>query len=335
MTQNFEQQQQHNAEIINSRVGGLGGSDAAILLKIGKNGLNALTATDQKRLAVMLGLAEYKPFAGNAYTVAGHLFEDYVDSTVFSDANTKAIAELGHNLEYQRELKIETKLARNFATFAHADFASLDAHPVVVECKYVVGKTTAEVAQQYAAQLQWYYILGASKVALLHGTGNVEPFAVDDAEILIIERDAQVIAAILNGVETLDKAIADGWRPILPDKLDLCECPPVIQQAFANLAKAKEITASAKETESLAKDTINEFLLTFGYAGIIGNEDENGKVHGVTITAGRTTKTFDAKAFTKALAAKYGENAQVTAEILDILDQSYKVSTGAPSLTYK
>ena len=74
-----EQAQKHAQEIQKTRVGGLGGSDAAIVYKIGLNGLAGLTATDMRRLAVMTGKAEQVDFGGNAYTHAGHMFEDYAE----------------------------------------------------------------------------------------------------------------------------------------------------------------------------------------------------------------------------------------------------------------
>ena len=54
----FSAKKAHEEEIKTSRVGGLGGSDAAMVLKIGRNGLQALSNTDVKRLRVMLGLDE-------------------------------------------------------------------------------------------------------------------------------------------------------------------------------------------------------------------------------------------------------------------------------------
>ena len=45
-----EKAQAHAEEIKQTRIGGLGGSDAAMVLRIGQRGLSALTATDTKRL---------------------------------------------------------------------------------------------------------------------------------------------------------------------------------------------------------------------------------------------------------------------------------------------
>ena len=52
----------HAQEIANTRKGGLGGSDAAMVLRIAERGLAGLTATDTRRLCVMIGTAEQPQF---------------------------------------------------------------------------------------------------------------------------------------------------------------------------------------------------------------------------------------------------------------------------------
>ena len=50
----------HKTEIITSRKGGFGGSDAKMFLKVGKNGIESLSETDKMRIAVALGQIPYK-----------------------------------------------------------------------------------------------------------------------------------------------------------------------------------------------------------------------------------------------------------------------------------
>ena len=47
--QAFEAITAHEQEIATSRVGGLGGSDAALVYKIGRSGIEGLSNTDKKR----------------------------------------------------------------------------------------------------------------------------------------------------------------------------------------------------------------------------------------------------------------------------------------------
>lgn len=320
----FENAQKHENEIISSRLGGLGGSDAALVLKIGERGLSALSATDNKRLAVMLGLAEYKPFAGNEYTRAGHLFEDAAESLMLEVYGCV------------RELKMQATLAKNFITFAHADFADIDdvkKVDCVVECKFT-NKSTAETAATYAAQLQWYYLLGAKNVRLYHGMGDAEPFAIHNAEMVEIERDENTIKTLLQGIKTLDDAITSGWRPSGGAVTSYDKTPAMVQQALIDLADAKEMQNVAKGKEKAAKDVLFEYMVDESLA-TIKTIDGEGKAHAVSLTQGKQTRTFNSKAFIKALAAKYGEGSDMVTEVLELFDAAYTESTSAPSISYR
>lgn len=290
---NFEQQvaamqnaQEHAREIKQTRVGGLGGSDAAILMKIGEHGLAALTMADNKRLAIMLGLSEQNDWGGNAYTNAGHMFEDYAERVLPLNAN------------YKREEFIERKLAHSFKTFAHADFTERNDENglerlTVVECKFVQS-TTVNTINKYYAQLQWYYLLGADAVVLYHGTGTAEPFEVHECEAVQVDRDDVAIKTLLNGIKILDKAIRDGWKPENVEKIDIEDTPKPIQNAFA---RWQEIKAKKAELEILEKETsaeIKEYLEDFGFTGIVAKGDVK---HQVIYKRGGTSLSFDSAKF--------------------------------------
>ena len=196
-----EQAQSHAQEIQQTRVGGLGGSDAAMVYKVGLNGLLSLSATDVKRLAVMVGTYPAVDWGGNAHTNAGHAFEDYAEQVL-------PFGRYG----YEREAVFKQPLARAFDVFAHADFVCGSTHSCVIECKYV-QQDTAHVVEKYYPQLQWYYMLGAQSVHLYHGRGSVEPFEVEEACVQLIERDEPTIAILLNGIKTIDDALCGGWFP--------------------------------------------------------------------------------------------------------------------------
>lgn len=279
-----EQAQAHAQEIQQTRVGGLGGSDAAMIYKIGLNGMSVLNNTDMKRLAVMLGKAEQDNWGGNAYTNAGHMFEEYAEKTL-------PFGESG----YEREKVIECKLARNFRTFAHADFVTGEMHTEVVECKFVQD-TTARVIEKYYAQLQWYYMLGAKTVTLYHGTGTAEPFAVESGELAVIERDESAIRVLLAGVKTLDEAIAKGWEPQVCEKVELSNTPAAVQEAFFALSEIKVKEAELKERKEAASSILKEYIEDWGYSTLY----MDGEVkHQVIYTRASTSMTFDAAKFLK------------------------------------
>lgn len=295
----------HEAEIQNTRVGGLGGSDAAMVLKIGRYGLGALSATDMHRLAVMLGLAEQENWS-NAYTNAGHAFEDFAEDKL-------PFGQYG----YERERFITQPLAKSFKTFAHADFAFGEKRNDIVECKYV-QKPTDKVRAEYYAQLQWYYMLGASTVTLYHGQGAV-PFEPDQVEacVTVIERDEDTIAALLAGIHTLDDALANGWEPIMPDKIAVDETPTSVQKAFAVLEIVKRQREALDKQEADAKEILQKYMTDLAYTSVY---DTAGNM--CTISKPSQSRTFDAKRFL----AKHAE--------FDV-DEWYKVTNRAGSLSFK
>lgn len=316
--ENFVGAQAHQEEIKNSRVGGMGGSDAAILYRIGMNGLSAVTATDSQRLAVMLGMSEQPNWGGNKYTEAGHQFEDEV-AVKFEDVAGAIIGEDSH--DWQREVLMEQPLARNFRTFAHADFhVATKLGAVVIECKYV-QKSTEATAAEYAAQLQWYYLMGAARVALMHGWGGVDPLKIEGIEPVIIERDERTIETLRMGISTLDEAISAGWRPQNADKAAIDDVPPMVADAYLTLATAKECIKEAEAAAKEAAGIVRDYMEQFGLFGIMATDAEGHKT-AVTYTAASETRTFDAAKF-------LAEHPEYDTP------EYYKVSKRAASVTYK
>lgn len=181
--------QAHQQEIVSSRVGCLGGSDAAMVLKVARKGIEALSNTDIKRLRVMLGFEEREDFGGSAATNAGHLFEDYVQ--VFLSEHAK------------KEYRFDGMQFRNFKVIAHADYYEEEYHRVC-ECKFV-QKITEKVLAQYFGQLQWYYLFpDVDAVMLIHGTGSVEPFSVDSMNLVQVDCNEVIIEDIMQGLRAID-----------------------------------------------------------------------------------------------------------------------------------
>ena len=176
---------EHAQDIAATRVGYLGGSDAKMVYKVAMNGVGTLSRTDVKRLRVCMGIEQVCNFAGNTYTERGHDFEDYIAGVI------GAIDD-----RVEREHFMEGKKYNHFQAMAHADYY-IDG--TVYECKCVEGKTTARVANDYAAQLQWYYMLGAEHVYLVHGTD-----ADTIADMVEIPRNDGFVAMLERGCELID-----------------------------------------------------------------------------------------------------------------------------------
>ena len=166
------EQQQHQMEIETTRVGGFGGSDAAMFLRIAKKGgVEGLSNTDLYRIAVAMGIKPYVPVPVTEAMQNGHIFED--SYARYLDAQGKP---------YEREVKLMAKKQpKNFKIFAHADFTfdgkvykTNNTFIFVHECKFIQDQATTieEVAKNYQAQLQWYYLMGAEYVDLIRGYGD-------------------------------------------------------------------------------------------------------------------------------------------------------------------
>lgn len=276
---------QHAQEIQQSRVGGLGGSDAALVYKIGLNGMASLTATDHKRLAVMLGKTEPDNWAGNAFTNAGHLFEDWAEKWLPWGA-----------CGYKREKVLSAPLAKNFKVFAHADFVTSEMHDCVIECKFVQD-VTARVIDKYYAQLQWYYMLGIHTVTLYHGKGTAEPFKIEEAVLEPVQRDETAIKVLLNGIKILDEALSDGWLPEVADKVTTDDVPEIVAQAFQTMQSIKEQQKALADAEKEAKKTLLEYVEGFGITGIVATD---GSKHQIIYMKPSVARTFDVAAFAKA-----------------------------------
>ena len=221
-------QETHQNEILSTRVGGLGGSDARLVASIADKGIDNLSATNTRRLATMLDLLPPVTIPVTPAMAAGHLFEDYFDGVIKGDiAVIPGIVDGYYPLEididdekYIREEYLQYQGGLNtFKAFAHADYTWH--HPEdnnifdVYELKFVNGKSIDEVAQTYYWQLQWYYMLGADKVYLVHGIGNVDPFKVKEYHHKLIDKDEVAIETLKKGLQILDDAIASGWQPTL------------------------------------------------------------------------------------------------------------------------
>lgn len=195
----LERMAAHDAEIRQSRIGRLGGSDAAWLLSL--NDLQ-VPRTTMQRIRVLLGLDEPQVFE-TPYTNAGHMFEDYAEQKILPIEHKPKD---GANIS--REVLLGKKRPfRFFRVQAHADFMTDTG--TVYECKYVTKKNTQQVMQQYMAQLQWYYWMGARRVYLIHGRGCADPFYVLQHTIIYVPKIRSYTRAFRMACHRLERVCAE------------------------------------------------------------------------------------------------------------------------------
>ena len=275
----MEEIKSHQQEIENTRVGGFGGSDAAMFLRIAKKGgVEGLSNTDLYRIAVAMGIKPYVPVSPTEAMNNGHIFED--SYARYLDVQGKP---------YKREVKLlAKKQPKNFAIFAHADFIINDC---VEECKFIqdMEKSAYDVAETYKAQLQWYYMLGVECVDLIRGYGDPNHPKI---EIFEVNEDENIIDNLKFGIRLLDEAIESGWVPEIEEEF-VGGLSEKMQNIIADYERLKfEKSTIDDKLEELQKQIIE--YMTIGNIAKI-----NCTLGTISRTADSVVESFDSKKFEK------------------------------------
>lgn len=282
------EQQQHQQEIENTRVGGFGGSDAALFLRIAKKGgVEGLSNTDLYRIAVAMGIKPYAPVPVTEAMNNGHIFEESYAKMLEESGNT-----------FDREVKLVAECQpTNFHIFAHADFVimgkiyNLIKNSIVNECKFIADeeKCIKEVAETYKAQLQWYYMLGVEYVELVRGYGDpMQPVI----QRMVIDEDETIIDALKEGIRLLDEAISDGWVPEIEEEY-AAAMSEKMQNIIADYERLKfEKSALDQKLEELQAQIVE--YMTIGNVAKI-----NATLGTISRTADSVVESFDSKKFEK------------------------------------
>ena len=297
----MEELKNHQQEIENTRVGGFGGSDAAMFLRIAKKGgVEGLSNTDLYRIAVAMGIKPYVPVPVTEAMQNGHIFEDSYE---------KMLKDSGVN--FDREVKlVAKKQPKNFKIFAHADFVCDNNY--VEECKFIQDeeKNDQDVAETYKAQLQWYYMLGMEYVDLIRGYGNPEYPIIHQ---IAIDEDENIIDNLKLGIQILDEAISDGWVPEIEEEY-AAAMSEKMQNIIADYERLKfEKSAIDEKLDELQKQIVE--YMTIGNVAKI-----NGTLGTISRTADSVVESFDSTKVKK-------ENAELYSKYL-------KKSTRKGSLRY-
>ena len=281
------EQKQHQQEIESTRVGGFGGSDAAMFLRIAKKGgVEGLSNTDLYRIAVAMGIKPYVPVPATEAMNNGHIFENSYERYLIDSRS-----------DFKREVKLIAECQPgNFKIFAHADFVIDNC---VNECKFIADeeKCIEEVAEAYKAQLQWYYMLGVEYVNLIRGYSEPEyPIF----QHLAIDKDENIIDALKLGIRLLDEAIESGWVPEIEEEY-AAAMSEKMQNIIAEYERLKfEKSAIDDKLEELQKQIIE--YMTIGNVAKI-----NASLGTISRTADSVVESFDSKKFEKENAELYNK----------------------------
>ena len=292
-------------EIIESRIGALGSSDAAFVAKIGKRG--HIEEADKYRIAVMLGLEETKMFS-NKYTEIGNDIEE----SVFEALHT-VYGNVVSNPMYKSE-----KLSKRygFGIISHIDYeVETDDKLIWIENK-ATKFDISETIDTYIYQLAWHGILLEEKskevckypcLYLSHYDTNIYNESGFDAKYLTLRRInfeqlKHSINLIFEGLRIVSDAIKYGFDYVKREEFFVESLPPQLQselqQISFTLNKIKEYEKSIDCFKSKMLKLMQE-----NNVKSIKNDYFN-----ITVVPETTTSKFDSKMFSlehPKLAKKY------------------------------
>lgn len=267
----------HSEEIRATRVGGFGGSDAAMVLAMAERIREGqpLTTTQKHRLLQLKGL-ETRPDFDSPEIQAGRAFEDVV---------AKELEKAGWDREAFLTPNPNTKAAAtvNFRVFAHADFWNPKTN-TVTECKWSRKFNHDGLGKQYSAQLQWYYMLGADAVCLCSDTA-------DGSKTTDVARDDKMVNALADAIWTIDDAFSALDLTITEKNCD--ELPPEI-------AALIEVIEGLKNTQAIIEESLKQNQAEL--MAYMERENLNkvwSNTASMTYTAPSSSVGFDAKKFEK------------------------------------
>lgn len=267
----------HVEEIKATRVGGFGGSDAAMVLAMAERIATGepLTTAQKHRLLQLKGL-ETRPDFDSPEIQAGRAFEDEV---------AKSLEALGWDREtYMTPTPNSSAAVRqHFRVFAHADFWNPPTN-TVTECKWSRKFSHDGLEKQYQAQLQWYYLLGADAVCLCSDTA-------DGRKTTDVARDDKMVELLKTSLETIDEAFP---RIDLTINEKSCgELPPTVAALLKDIETMTILMAQDEEMLKAKKADLLAYM----------ERESLNKVWtdtaSMTYTAPSSSIGFDAKKFEK------------------------------------
>lgn len=269
----------HDEEIRATRVGGFGGSDAAMVLSIAKaiEAGEKLTTTQRHRLNQLKGLEDVQQFS-NSDTESGHRFEDEVAATL--------------NESWSRESVIYDErgdIYENFKVFAHADFYLTNTNSVK-ECKWTRVLNLDGLRERYQPQLQWYYMLGADAVSLAYCIVNAES-GEEERGCVDVPRDDNMIDDLRAALRLIDTRF--GGLDTTITEFDDTEIPDNIRQEILIMRELSQKIKGLEEARDQHRASVMEWMETVKVTKAAGWWGS------VTYTAASERKDFDKKSFGK------------------------------------
>jgi len=289
-------------EIIQTRTGGLGSSDAKMVGKIGKNG--GLSDADRQRIAIMLGLEQKKEFR-SIPTDYGNFIEEKVFE-IIKEKYTNAVS----NPYFKSEISSKKY---GFNIFNHIDY-EVESNDMLI---WIENKATKdsfdETLISYSEQLSWHNMLLNEKAELIgkFPVLMLSHYKVDEySEVFIPENFRIKKIDVLhnrsffeNGFEVISEAIKDfKYEP--KEELYAESLPAPINEKMQQIAMCIiELKKAEKQIDDFKERM--KGLMSDNNVKSIANDFFKITLVGETITSSFDKKSFEneypeiAKKFTK------------------------------------
>lgn len=262
----------YKQDIVNSRKGGLGSSDASMVMQVANS--QAIGDGASQRIAVMLGIIEKKEFRRNKAMIMGDeiemkVYDEYRD--MFPTAQSNPV--------YASELMTERY---GFSVLNHIDIeVESEGELLWFECK-ASKLGTDDVLGSYAAQLAWHWMLLDEKAAKLGKTphlfllhypteGMIDSgyFSIDRLRQVEIPRETVEvdIKRLQDGLAIIAAALPT-FKYVEAEEIDAYSLPADTQEALVAL-KHKIDTIKQYEAEIAEfKESIKEQMEQHGFKSI-------------------------------------------------------------------
>lgn len=288
----------HKADVINTRVGCLGGSDAKMLAQI--DNLGSIPASAYKRLAVCKGLVQHDSMTNRAME-----YGDFVEQRVFE------LISKGDEEHYQSNpCWVSEKYSRkNVKCIDHVDVACIDEESKTIYIWEVKASKypTNVVRQDYKAQLYHHTLFGREKCAKLgrkwrckvylahyntEGIDLEQDFTFDESRLKIQEvKFNSRLFDMDNAMDLVDNFLETFDFYSENEIISAQYLPEKIQAQFSSIADVMREIKAKEERINEFKKKLYEFMLEKGIKSVSGED------YTFSVVMPTQTTSFDAKAY--------------------------------------
>lgn len=288
----------HKEDVINTRVGCLGGSDAKMLAQI--DNLGAIPTSAYKRLAVCKGLVQHDSMTNRAME-----YGDFIEQKVFE------LLSKGDEEHYQSNpCWVSEKYSRkNVKCIDHVDVTCTDEENQTIYIWEVKASryATNVVRQEYKAQLYHHTLFGREKcskrgrrwrckVFLAHyntdGIDLEQEFTFDESRLKIQEvKFNNRLFDMDNAMDLVDNFLETFDFYSENEIISAQYLPEKIQAQFSSIADVMREIKEKEERINAFKKKLYEFMLEKGIKSV------SGENYTFSVVMPSTTTSFDAKAY--------------------------------------